>query len=625
MKLFHTRELYYFLTALIIAALSIYLTAPFIDHHQLVFLLFSAITVLILLKKIDIVINEKRAIRQELAAKNTELAREHQEQKELLKSVEHAKRQWEMTIDCMDDMLILTNAELIVQRCNNPVADFTGLDYPSLLGRNVNQLYPDLNIEARNLIAESFEYKHEASERFFYVRIYGVEEGGQSMFVVTLSDISEVKMINARLKLQNQKIERERQQLQEALDKISQLIKLASTGEFTVDTLDDKQKTCYDELKCTNPQCPCYGVKITRCWLVSGTLCQCHDEHPGDPLSKEELCNQCPYYQERIQNPVSQINEEFNSLMHMLISKNRELTRAYEELKEAESHMLQQEKMASIGLLAAGVAHEINNPVAFIGSNINTMKKYMVKINNFIAILEKHLQESGRSAEIIENRRILKLDFIMTDINDLINESLDGCERVKKIVMDLKGFSRVDDSDIQAADINECLDTTINMVWNELKYKVDLKKDYAENLPLIDCYPQQLNQVFMNLLVNAAHSIADRGEIYLKTWAEADYLYIKISDTGAGIAPEHLSHIFEPFFTTKKIGEGTGLGLSIVYDIITKNHNGDIEVSSKTGEGTTFVIELPRKIPGSKESIAQKQKAKNKKQKKQKTGNKNSS
>jgi len=608
MKLFHTRELYYFLITLIIAALSIYLTAPFIDHHQLVFLVFSALTALILLKKIDLVINEKRAIRQELAAKNTELAHEHQEQKELLKSVEHAKRQWEMTIDCMDDMLILTDAELIVQRCNNPVAEFTGLDYSSLLGRNVNQLYPDLNIEARNLVAESFEYKHGASKRFFYVRIYGVEEGGRPMFVITLSDISEVKMINARLKRQNQKIEQERQQLQAALDKISQLIKLASTGNLILEPLDDKQKSCYDELECTNPQCPCYGVKVTRCWLISGTLCQSHGGFQGDYTNKKELCNQCPYYKKRIQNPVSQINEEFNSLMHMLISKNRELTQAYEELKEAESHMLQQEKMASIGLLAAGVAHEINNPVAFIGSNINTMKKYMLKINNFIAILEKRLQESGQGAEITESRRALKMDFIMADINDLINESLDGCERVKKIVMDLKGFSRVDDSDIQAADINECLDTTINMVWNELKYKVDLKKDYAENLPLIDCYPQQLNQVFMNLLVNAAHSIADRGEIHLKTWAEADYLYIKITDTGAGIAPEHLSHIFEPFFTTKKIGEGTGLGLSIVYDIITKNHNGDIEVNSKTGEGTIFIIELPRQMQGNKESMAQSKK-----------------
>jgi len=602
MKLFQTRELYYLLSAIIIAALGIYTAAPFIDHHQLVFLIFSTLIALILLKKLDIVINEKRAIRQELAARNTELKREHQEQKELLKSVEHAKRQWEMTIDCVDDMLLLTDAKLIVQRCNNPVAEFTGLDYSTLLGSNINQLYPCLNIEPRNLIAESFEYKHEPTGRFFYIRIYGVEEGGRPMFVITLNDISEVKMINDKLKSQNQEIDKERSQLQTALDKISQLIKLANAGEFIVEPLDGSQKNCYEELECVSPDCPCYGVEKARCWLVSGTLC--HGERQGDFTSKKELCVQCLYYQKRIQDPVSQINEEFNSLMHMLVSKNRELTRAYEELKEAESHMLQQEKMASIGLLAAGVAHEINNPVAFIGSNINTMKKYMLRISTFITTLEEHLQTSGQAAAVAESRRILKMDFIMADINDLIAESLDGCERVKKIVMDLKGFSRVDDSDIQTADINECLDTTINMVWNELKYKVDLKKDYAENLPPLECYPQQLNQVFMNLLVNAAHSIAERGEIHIKTWAEADYLYIQITDTGVGIAPEHLSHVFEPFFTTKKVGEGTGLGLSIVYDIITKNHNGDIEVSSKTGEGTTFIIELPRKIPENKDPAA---------------------
>ncbi len=596
MKLFKTQELYYLLTVIIVGALIIYIVAPFIDHHQLVFLIFSSLTALILLKKIDLVINEKRAIRLELAAKNTELKREHQEQKELLKSVEHAKRQWEMTIDCVDDMLILTDAELIVQRCNNPVAEFTGLGYSSLLDSNINQLYPGLNIEARNLIAESFEYKHETAGRFFYVRIYGVEEGGHPMFVITLSDISEVKMINDKLKFQNQKIEKERRQLQTALDKISQLIKLANAGKFVVEPLDGTPKSCYEELECVSSDCPCYGVEKARCWLVSGTLL-CYGERQGDFATKKELCAQCLYYQKRVQDPVSQINEEFNSLMHMLVSKNHELTRAYEELKAAESHMLQQEKMASIGLLAAGVAHEINNPVAFIGSNINTMKKYMAKISTFIAALEERMKESGQAAETAESRHLLKIDFIMTDINDLINESLDGCERVKKIVMDLKGFSRVDDSDIQTADINECLDTTINMVWNELKYKVELKKDYDENLPALDCYPQQLNQVFMNLLVNAAHSIVDRGEIHIKTWAEADYLYIQITDTGAGIAPEHLNHIFEPFFTTKKVGEGTGLGLSIVYDIITKNHNGDIEVSSKTGKGTTFIIELPRKTP----------------------------
>ncbi|PNU19938.1 hypothetical protein C2E25_09715 [Geothermobacter hydrogeniphilus] len=272
----------------------------------------------------------------------------------------------------------------------------------------------------------------------------------------------------------------------------------------------------------------------------------------------------------------------------------RELQRAYNELKATQSQMLQQEKMASIGQLAAGVAHEINNPVGFIKSNLATLGKYVDKLRQFIElqaeILAEQVPAEKREALKAEEKK-LKIRYLLDDIPDLIAESLDGAERVKTIVQNLKSFSRVDQSEYSEADINECLESTINIVWNELKYKVTLERDLAE-LPRVKCYPQQLNQVFMNILVNAAQAIETKGEIVVQTAVEDASVVVRISDDGCGIPEENLTRIFEPFFTTKEVGKGTGLGMSISYEII-KKHGGDIEVDSRVGEGTTFRISLP--------------------------------
>ncbi|HTZ17811.1 MAG TPA: PAS domain S-box protein [Dissulfurispiraceae bacterium] len=281
-----------------------------------------------------------------------------------------------------------------------------------------------------------------------------------------------------------------------------------------------------------------------------------------------------------------------------LAQKNRELEAAYTELKTVHSQILQQEKMASIGQLAAGVAHEINNPMGFIMSNINTLKRYIAKISEFLQVqqgaLEQYAGKSGNSDVlnmVDEKKRSLKIDYIREDMESLISESLDGADRVKKIVQDLKSFSRVDEAEYKNADINAGLESTINIVWNELKYKAALVKDYGE-IPTTKCRPGQLNQVFMNLLVNAAHAIEKQGEIMVRTWLEGNSICITIADTGCGIAEENLRKIFEPFFTTKEVGKGTGLGLSIAYDII-KKHEGDISVESTVGKGTTFMIRIP--------------------------------
>ncbi len=280
--------------------------------------------------------------------------------------------------------------------------------------------------------------------------------------------------------------------------------------------------------------------------------------------------------------------------------KNIELNKAYNKLKEAQSQILQQEKMASIGQLAAGIAHEINNPIGFIMSNLSSLNKYSSKIveflneqSNVIESVSNHAKDALKLkfSNLKDKKRELKIDFILEDIVNLVKESVEGAYRVKKIVQDLKSFSHIDEEEYKLSNINDGLDTTINIVWNELKYKVTLKKEYSD-IPLTKCNPGQLNQVFMNLLINASHAINEKGEIVIKTWDKENYIFISIYDTGCGIPEKNLNRLFEPFFTTKDVGMGTGLGLSIAFDII-KKHKGEINVNSVVGKGTKFTIKIP--------------------------------
>jgi len=288
-----------------------------------------------------------------------------------------------------------------------------------------------------------------------------------------------------------------------------------------------------------------------------------------------------------ITNELEQKNKELNK-------KRDELEKAYSELKATQAQILQQEKMASIGQLAAGIAHEINNPIGFVSSNLGTLSKYagrfLAYINAQQEVIDSSVPQTLRE-ELALKRKELRINYISEDIRELISESSEGIERVKKIIWDLKSFSRVDQAELKHADLNECLESTINIVWNELKYKATVTKEYGD-LPSTKCYPQQLNQVFVNLLINAVQAIEKQGEIKVRSWQDNGTILISVSDTGCGIPPEIQGRIFEPFFTTKDVGKGTGLGLSITYDIV-KKHDGDITVVSEPGKGTTFTVRIP--------------------------------
>lgn len=274
-----------------------------------------------------------------------------------------------------------------------------------------------------------------------------------------------------------------------------------------------------------------------------------------------------------------------------------ELKNINEKLEEMQVQLLQSEKMASIGQLAAGVAHEINNPIGFVYSNLGTLNKYLNDLFTMLDAYEKMASDrtDHPDAQAIQKlRKSLDLGFLREDAPVLMEESRDGITRVKNIVNNLKDFSHVDVSDEwRPANIHHGLDTTLNIVANEIKYKADVRKEYG-NLPEVECLPSQLNQVFLNMMVNAAHAIPDRGIITLRTGVDGAQAWVEIEDTGAGIKPENIKRIFDPFFTTKPVGKGTGLGLSLSYSIIQKHH-GKIEVRSELGRGTVFKILLPLK------------------------------
>lgn len=277
-----------------------------------------------------------------------------------------------------------------------------------------------------------------------------------------------------------------------------------------------------------------------------------------------------------------------------LSSMNEEIRLANQQVEQVQNQLLQSEKLASIGQLAAGVAHEINNPIGFVYSNLGSLEQYLKDIFELFDVYESAeaaMPEPDR-ARILAAKQQKDLAFLREDVQMLMHESRDGITRVKKIIQDLKEFSHVDVSDEwQWVDLHRGIDSTLNIVWNEIKYHAEVKKEYGE-IPEVECLPSQLNQVFMNLLVNASHAIPEKGVITIRTGQQGEEVFVQFADTGKGITPENLKRIFDPFFTTKPVGKGTGLGLSLSYGIMQKHH-GRIEVASEVGKGSVFTVWLP--------------------------------
>jgi len=421
-----------------------------------------------------------------------ELSTSHRRLKRLFELVQAAKDEWEQTMDCVPEMVILVDGRSAVRRCNRSFAVYLGKNFSDIIGREWTRLLRERGLAVQEGGNAGPLIREESALRWFELKRHPYTTKGtnsSSGCVITLSDVTIQKLFAEQLEEKNR----------------------------------------------------------------------------------------------QITESVRELNE-----------KNAELEEAYAALKASQSRVLQQEKMASIGQLAAGVAHEINNPMGFITSNLKSLGKYVDRMSGFIRLQAGIINSPGNAAllaELREKEKSLKLDFILDDVGKIIEESLDGSERVRKIVQSLKSFSRGDDGKRIPADINECIESAVTIIWNEIKYKATLRKELGA-LPRTLCYPNQLNQVFVNLLMNAVHAVRRDREITVRSWHDSGSISASVSDTGCGIPADVLPRIFEPFFTTKEVGQGTGLGLSIAYDIM-KGHGGDIEVASEPGSGTTFTLRIP--------------------------------
>jgi signal transduction histidine kinase len=276
--------------------------------------------------------------------------------------------------------------------------------------------------------------------------------------------------------------------------------------------------------------------------------------------------------------------KELEATNAILDSKNQDLQKLYDELKNTQAQLIHSEKMASLGQLVAGISHELNNPIGFIYANVKQLKSYTDKIEEISTRMNSY---KGTSSEI----KNTKIKSILPDLKNLIDDTIHGSQMVKNLVDNLRKFSHLDQAQWKEVDIHQGIESSLMILNPELKHRIHVEKYFKAKRP-IECNPGQINQVFLNLLSNAAQAIHGKGSITIISEEDEKNLYVKISDSGSGIPSHIISKIFDPFFTTKDVGKGTGLGLSISYSII-KNHNGNIEVESHVNKGTTFKLTLP--------------------------------
>ena len=265
------------------------------------------------------------------------------------------------------------------------------------------------------------------------------------------------------------------------------------------------------------------------------------------------------------------------------------------QLKQTQNQLMQSEKMAAVGQLAAGVAHEINNPVGFVTSNMGALSGYIDQLFSLIRTYQTVMDglPPEQRKVVDEASKKIDLDYLSEDIPSLLKETREGLARVKRIVSDLRDFSHSDDGQWAPADLNQVIESALNVAANEIKYKARVVKELA-SLPPVNCIAAQINQVLVNMLVNAAQAIATQGVITVRSGVQDDQVWLEISDSGCGMPEDVQKRIFEPFYTTKPVGKGTGLGLSITWEII-QRHQGQVSVRSEPGQGTTFHITLPVK------------------------------
>lgn len=300
---------------------------------------------------------------------------------------------------------------------------------------------------------------------------------------------------------------------------------------------------------------------------------------------------------EDLKKEILALREEIQAINETAKKQKRELELTLENLKQAQSQLIQSEKMASVGVLTAGIAHELNNPINFMSGNVFPLKQ---DVNEIFSLLEKYdqiiqknkLQEHFKILEELKDE--MDFSYLIKEIHSLMNGIEEGAHRSIEIIKGLRSFSRLDDEACQLYDIHEGIDSSLVLLQTQIRdKKIRVRKDYGD-FEGLECFPSKLNQVIMNILTNSIQAMEEgKGELFIQTISSAIGIKIIIKDNGKGMSPEVKKRMFEPFYTTKDVGQGTGLGLSISYGII-ERHNGNIDVITEAGKGTEFIISLPK-------------------------------
>jgi signal transduction histidine kinase len=346
---------------------------------------------------------------------------------------------------------------------------------------------------------------------------------------------------------------------------------------------------------------PIVSLKESALDIARGNYAQRVDITSSDELGVlAEAFNQMAGTVEERQRELEQINRDLEKMVwdrtRALEQSNRELREAIDNLRSTQNQLIQSEKMASLGQLIAGIAHEIKNPLNFIYGNTEFLAEYVQKIRDYVDFAEKNIHDgAGGLARIRQYQQDHHLDFVMEDLKNLSSNIHDGADRIRSIVNDLRTFSRASSGSPTAADIRKILDMCLNLLRNQYKNRIRIHREYAD-IDKINVFLGKMEQVFLNLLTNAIHAIPEEGDIWIRVGDNGAALWVEIEDSGRGIPAEILSRIFEPFFTTKDVGEGTGLGLSISYTIV-QQHGGSLSARNRDGGGAIFRVELPKEHP----------------------------
>lgn len=546
----------------------------------------------------------------ELEEQNVQLSVEIAERKQIEQKLKRSEQQFRALLESTPDPMVIINSNGLITIANRQAVELLGYSKSELLGQSVDVFLPDglsyirdrLNTnDISNTQAESPEQPQELfittrqSQKIpVEISLSPINTSDGLLIAAALRDISERKRAEDILAKSEIKFRTLYTATSEAVMLLGEhgyfdcnKATLAIFGCASEEEFYAKQPSDFSPLKQPSGKDSLTGAKE----MIAKAL--------------ELGSHRFEWLHRRADNGKAFPAEVVLSAMELdgksvLLATVRDITdrKQYEEkivqLAEAKEQLLQSEKMATVGQLAAGVAHELNNPIAFVHSNLGSFENYIKDILDITGACEAVIRHDELD-NIIALQTEKHFDYLKSDIFELIAESKDGLSRMKKIIDDLKNFSRIGDVEWQPADLHKGLESTLNIVWHDLKYKCTVIKNYSADVPEVCCIASQLNQVFMNLLVNAGHAIEEKGTITLTTRLcpnDNTVVQILISDTGKGIPPENLKRIFDPFFTTKPVGKGTGLGLSIVWGIIAK-HRGSIEVDSSVGIGSTFTITLP--------------------------------